>query len=236
MARSFGKELGIEQRQSSPFFANGKLYVAMYIAAGKAQTGQTTAGASETVGDGELFVLQPGDKDAQIISRTIVTGKCYGSPVGYNGKLYIQTEKKLYCFGKKGRGTVAGLPAASRQAESNKWPAPGEAKQLQIIPYEVLLWPGDVATFRIRSLDANGFTVDEKIDPKSVKWEPFIPPTALVKVTMKASFNEKGELVVAKDPMPSAGQFKATLGDLSGYIKGRVLPNLPLKQDFEVTS
>jgi outer membrane protein assembly factor BamB len=227
------KKLGIEQRQSSPFFANGKLYVAMYIAAGKAQTGEATAGVGESVGDGELFVLQPGDKDVQIISRTILTGKCYGSPVGYNGKLYIQTEKKLYCFGKKGRGAVAALPAANRQAESNKWPAPGEAKQLQIIPYEVLLWPGDVATFRIRSLDANGFTVDEKVDPRSVKWEPFIPPTALVKVTMKASFNEKGELVVAKDPVPSAGQFKATLGDLTGYFKGRVLPNLPLKQDFE---
>ena len=33
--------------------------------------------------------------------------------------------------------------------------------------------------------------------------------------------------------MPSAGQFKATLGELTGYIKGRVIPSLPLSQDFE---
>lgn len=220
------KKLGIEQRQSSPFFAEGKLYVAMYVAAGKPQNAQATESAP--VGDGELFVIKPGDKDCEILSRTVLTGKCYGSPIGYNGKLYIQTEKKLYCFGKKGPHK-AGPPPPPQE----KWPAPGEAKQLQIIPYEVLLWPGDTGAFRIRALDANGFTVEENVDPKSVKWESFIPPTALVKVTMKGAFDEKGQLVIAKDPVPSAGQFKATRGELVGYIKGRVLPNLPLKQDFE---
>jgi hypothetical protein len=50
---------------------------------------------------------------------------------------------------------------------------------------------------------------------------------------MKSTFDEKGQLVVDKEPVPSAGQFKATLGQMTGYIKGRVLPNLPLKQDFE---
>jgi hypothetical protein len=33
--------------------------------------------------------------------------------------------------------------------------------------------------------------------------------------------------------VPSAGAFEATLGDLKGYIRGRVLPYLPIKQDFE---
>src|SRR4029450_5401720 len=117
------KKLGIEQRQSSPFFANGKLYVAVYIAAGKAQNAQAAEGT--TVGDGELFVIKPGDTDAEIVSRTILTGKCYGSPIGYNGKLYIQTEKKLYCFGKKGANKSLPSPRAE------KWPEPGEAKQLQ---------------------------------------------------------------------------------------------------------
>ncbi|MDB6148692.1 MAG: Pyrrolo-quinoline quinone repeat-containing protein [Chthoniobacter sp.] len=221
------KKLGIEQRQSSPFYADGKLYVAMYIAAARAE-GATEGGAGETAGDGEFFVLKPGEKDAEILSRTILTGKCYGSPVGYNGKIYMQTEKKLYCFGTKGANK--GLAA---EPEPEKWPAPGEATQLQVVPYEVLLWPGDIATFRVRSLDAKGFTVEEKVDPKSVKWEPFIPPTALVKVTMKGAFNEKGELVIDKEPVPSAGQFKGTLGKMAGYFKGRVLPNIPLKQDFE---
>jgi outer membrane protein assembly factor BamB len=218
------KKLGIEQRQSSPFYADGKLYIAMYVAA---KTGGE-AGGSDTAGDGELFVVKPGDTDAEILSRTILVGKCYGSPIGYNGKIYIQTEKKLYCFGKKGKS--AGLAAAP---EPEKWPAPGEKKKLQIVPYEVLLNPGSKQSFKIRTLDANGFTVEDNIDPKSVKWDKFIPPTALVKVTANGSFDADGQLVADATNAPSAGQFEAVLGDLKGYIKARILPGLPLTQDFE---
>jgi outer membrane protein assembly factor BamB len=211
------KKLGIEQRQSSPFYADGLLYIAMYIAAGNEE--------GKTGDEGEFFVVRPGEKDAEILSRSILAGKCYGSPVGYNGKVYVQTEKKLYCFGKK--GASQGLAAAP---EPEKWPAPGPAKQLQIIPFEVRLQPGKAQSFRIRTLDANGFTVEESVDPKTVKWETFIPPTALVKVTMKAAFNADGVLT---GEGPSAGQWKATVGELTGFIKGRVVSALPIKQDFE---
>jgi hypothetical protein len=95
---------------------------------------------------------------------------------------------------------------------------------LQVVPYEVLLAPGETRDFQVRALDANGYTVEDKIDPKSLKWEPFIPPTALVKVTMKASFNADGQLVADKENAPSAGQFQASLGDLKGYFKAAFCP------------
>jgi outer membrane protein assembly factor BamB len=221
------KKLGIEERQSAPFYADGKLYIAMYIAAASGNTDAADS-AGDQVGNGELFVIRPGEKDAEILSRTILTGKCYGSPVGYNGKVYMQTEKKLYCFGKKGNNP--GLAAAPKP---ESWPTPGEKKKLQIVPYEIFLNPGQSQTFRIRALDANGFVVDENVDPKSVKWTAFIPPTALVKSTMKGSFDAEGKLTADNDNTPSAGQFEAMLGDLKGYFKGRILPGLPLSQDFE---
>jgi hypothetical protein len=40
-------------------------------------------------------------------------------------------------------------------------------------------------------------------------------------------------LVTAADPSPSAGAFQAKVGNLKGYMRGRVLPYLPIKQDFE---
>lgn len=217
------KKLGIEERQSSPFSADGKLYIAMYIAAasGKAE------GGGEGVGNGELFVVKPGDNDAEILSRTVLTGKCYGSPVGYNGKVYIQTEKKLYCFGKKGKNP--GLAAAPK---AEPWPTPGEKKKLQIVPAEIFLNPGESQSFHVRALDANGFTVEDNIDPKSVTWEKFVPPTALVKSTINGAFQD-GKLVADKSNAPSAGVFQASLGELKGYFKGRVLPGVPLTQDFE---
>ena len=113
------------------------------------------------------------------------------------------------------------------------WPAPGKAAELQIIPSEVLLHPGQKAGFRIRSLDANGFTVDESIAPDQLKWVHFIPATAKVKASLRGDFNSSGELVAAPDPILSAGAFEATYQGLKGYIRGRVMPNIPLKQDFE---
>ncbi len=158
----------------------------------------------------------------------MLTGKCYGSPVGYNGKVYMQTEKKLYCFGTKGNNP--GLAPASKP---EVWPTPGEKKKLQIVPAEIFLNPGQTQAFRIRALDANGFVVDDTVDPKSVKWEKFVPPTALVKSTINGSFDSEGQLVADKDKTPSAGVFEGTLGDLKGYFKGRILPGIPSLQDFE---
>jgi hypothetical protein len=72
-----------------------------------------------------------------------------------------------------------------------------------------------------------------------VKWESFIPPTAKVKSTVDAKYNDAGELVAAPDAKLSAGAFKgmAEGGEggkpLVGFIRGRILPNLPIKQDFE---
>jgi hypothetical protein len=167
------------------------------------------------------------------VSKTELTGRCFGSPIGFNGKLYIQTDKQFFCFGKAGNN-----PQLALKNPPSPYPAAGKPSQLQIIPYEVLLKPGQVADFRVRTLDAQGFVVQESVAPKSLHWESFIPPTALVKVTMKGAFNADGQLVADKAPMPSAGQFKATLKlddgtEIAGYLKGRVMPSLPIQQDFE---
>jgi hypothetical protein len=113
------------------------------------------------------------------------------------------------------------------------WPAPGKAAQLQIIPAEVNLHPGEKAAFQVRVLDANGLLVESGVEPSQLRWAPYVPATARVKSYMKASFNARGEIQAAADPVPSAGAFEASLGDLKGTIRGRVMPNLPLREDFE---
>ena len=175
------KKVGIEQRQSTPFYADGLLYVGMYVTMKDASN--ATSADADSVANGDLIVLKPSADGVEEIARTQVTGRVFGSPIGYNGKIYLQTDKKLYAFGKAGKNPgLAPAPAAA------DWPAPGPAKQLQAIPYEVLLRPGQTQSFHLRVLDANGFTVQDNVDPKSVHWESFIPPTALVKATMKGAF------------------------------------------------
>ena len=42
---------------------------------------------------------------------------------------------------------------------------------------------------------------------------------------MSGAFNADGTLVADAATKPSAGAFEATMGDLKGYIRGRVLPS-----------
>ena len=219
-------KIGIEQRNSSPLFADGKIYAPILNDPNAGESGDETTG-----GHGALYVIQPTDTEGKILAKATLDGRCYGAPTAYNGKIYVQTTKKLYCFGKSGGNELV------EKSEKN-WPAAGPATQLQIIPSELLLQPGESVSFHIRSLDKNGLVVEENVDPKKVKWAPFIPPTAKVKAALKAAFNENGELTAAADKVPSAGAFEATLATadgktIKGYIRGRVLPGLPIKQDFE---
>lgn len=216
-------KLGIEQRNSCPLYADGKLYVPILDDQETKANGQADAGTK-----GAFYIIKPGETEGQILCHTVLDGRCFGTPVAYNGKVYLETSRHLYCWGKPGSNPGCPAPVAEKA-----WPAPGKAMELQIIPSEVLLHPGEKASFRIRSLDANGFTVDESISPVQLKWEHFIPATAKVKASLKGDFNSSGELVAAPDPILSAGAFEATYQGLKGYIRGRVMPNIPLKQDFE---
>lgn len=216
-------KLGIEQRNSCPLFADGKLYVPILDDPETKASGEADAGTK-----GAFYIIKPGDSQGQILCHAVLDGRCFGTPVAYNGKIYLQTTRHLYCWGKPGNNPGCPTPVAEKA-----WPAAGKATQLQAIPSEVLLHPGDKATFRVRSLDANGFTVDESIPSTQVKWASYIPPTARVKSSMKGAFNETGELIAAPDTVLSAGAFEASYSGLKGYLRGRVMPNLPIKQDFE---
>ena len=247
-------KLGIEQRNASLVAADGKLYVPILDDPAGKDAGEGEAGRS-----GAFYVIKPGAQP-EILSHTALEGRCFGTPVAFNGKVYVQTTKKLYCFGKAGNnpddpglsikstvtpavteqpkfrarsGGVNSISAWSDKVESK----PGSPSALQIIPSEVTLHPGEKAAFRAHMIDENGRFAMTQENMQRIKWTNFIPPTAKVKSLMNGAFNADGVLVAATNPAPSAGAFEARLpmsnGDWKGYIRGRVMPNVPLKQDFD---
>jgi outer membrane protein assembly factor BamB len=225
-------KLGIEQRNASLVAADGKLYVPILDDPEGKDTGEGEAGRN-----GALYVIKPGAQP-EILSKTQLEGRCFGTPVPLNGKVYVQTTKKLYCFGKLRSGAnpylINGWGGMNVSVRAEPGPGPGAASQLQIIPSEVLIHPKEKVSFRARELDATGAMVENVKDMKSLKWASYIPPTAKVKATMKGAFNPDGELLAAPDPVLSAGAFEATSREgLKGYIRGRVMPNIPFQQDFE---
>ncbi|HEY5910030.1 MAG TPA: PQQ-binding-like beta-propeller repeat protein [Verrucomicrobiae bacterium] len=217
------RKLGIEQRNSCPLFADGKLYVPMLDDPASKAAGDGEAGTK-----GAFYIIKPEEKEATELCHAVLDGRCFGTPVAYNGKLYLQTTRRLYCWGKPGDND--GCPPVTPET---RWPAPGAPAQLQVVPSEVLLHPGESASFRVRSLDANGFTVQESIPSSQVSWTPYVPAAAKVRATLRGAFNGAGALVAAPDRMPSAGAFEVSSGGLKGYLRGRVMPGLPEQQDFE---
>jgi outer membrane protein assembly factor BamB len=201
------KKLAPDQLHASPLYADGKLYVPMQ--------------------NGLFYILRPSATGARELAKIQLAGNCLGAPAAWNGKVYVHTTQKLYCFGRKG-----GSPRAASSEPRAGVQRPGPPVALQIVPAEVLLKPGQKLSVTVRGIDANGF-VTGVYDPKTVKWARYIPPTARVRSEMKASLDERGELVAAADPSPSAGAFQATVGDLKGTMRGRVLPDLPLQESFD---
>ena len=134
-------KLGIEQRNASPLYADGKIYLPML----ENPAGEGGAEAGGTGSHGAFYVIQPGRDEAKMLSHAVLDGKCFATPSIYNGKLYVQTTKKLYCFGQAGKSR--GLAKAPK---SKRWPKPGKATRLQIVPSEILLAPGQAGSFRTR--------------------------------------------------------------------------------------
>ena len=191
---------------SSPLYVNGLLYCPML--------------------DGKLVVVKPGKTSGEVVQEIKLEGNCLGAPTVCDGTLYVTTTEAFHAFPIPNKGIKTDAAPVVEK------PKAGKAVALQIIPAETVVMTGHKQSFRVRSVDANGFLVNP--DVKDVKWETFIPPTAKVKATMDGKFNDAGELVVAPDAKSSAGAFKATAPDGTfGTIRGRALRNLPLVENFD---
>jgi outer membrane protein assembly factor BamB len=208
-------KLGPDQLHASPLYADGKLYVPLH--------------------NGMFFILRPTKTGVTELSKVQLEGQCNGAPAVWNGKVYVFSTKKLYCFGKTGNSralpeTGARVAGRGKKPQSNEpRPKPGPTAALQIVPSEVLLHPGEKVRPAVRGIDANGF-VTSNYSPDQVKWAKYIPPTARVRAEMDAAFNAQGELVAGG---PSAGAFQATVDGFTGTFRGRILPSLPINENFE---
>ncbi|MEM9236728.1 MAG: PQQ-binding-like beta-propeller repeat protein, partial [Verrucomicrobiota bacterium] len=198
----WSEKLAPDQIHASPTYGDGKLYVPMF--------------------DGEFYVIDPQDEQGRKLTKLNLGEPCLGAPALWAGKLYLFTKAKLHCWGNKD-GKFLDAPAAEAEAK------PGEITQLQIVPAEFALRPGDTQDFKVYGLDAKGRRVKE-VTPES--WEAFIPPTAKVKAQVDGTFNGS-TLATGPDAKLSAGAFKATFGELSATTRGRVVAGPGYNADFE---
>ena len=133
----WSEKLGPDQLHASPAYADGKFYVPMH--------------------NGTVHVIKDAGDKAQVLSVNKMDSLCLGAPSFYGDSVFIFTKESLNCFGPK--ATAPSIPpsvAVAPEAVST-----AAITQLQIVPAEFALSPGQSRKFTVWGLDATGRRVDQ---------------------------------------------------------------------------
>ncbi len=207
LAAATGEPIGRQNlgniNYASPLYADGKIYhlemSRWYI----------------LTPDKELGVKKPSRKTFGSFEDGT---ECWSSPIASHGRLYLQTTGALYCFEDP---TKKEKRAEPRPKQPDVTPVAEDDKpaQVQLVPFEVLLRPGDKQQFKVRLFNARGQLLKES--------------PAEFTLTGPGEISKEGEFTAAKENGHSATAITAKVGDLAGKARLRTVPPLPWKFDFE---
>jgi hypothetical protein len=209
---STGKELWTKTlgtiQKSSPVLADGKLYIGTE--------------------NGKFYILRPSATGAEVLDEDLLGEPAnpepiLASPAISEGRIYVVTYPPisdikgsaghLYAIGGKRRPAAAG-------AVNGVLRSTNPVAQVQVFPHEAILDPNGKQAYTLKLYDAQGSFI--RAEPAAnAKWE-----VEGVQGTVAAD----GTLTVTA---ASAGFVKATVGDVSGQARVRVVPPLPWTYDFE---
>jgi outer membrane protein assembly factor BamB len=235
---------------SSPILVKDRIYITGELISVDAATGKTLwhekqapdqIHASPAYGDGKIYapwfegsftITKPSDEKAEVLSHADVKSadgsgvKCLAAPTIWAGKVYLSTRDGLYCFGNK-EGKFVPKPIIPAGA-----PLIGEVAQLQIVPAEFAITPGQKQEFKVYGLTKSGRRL--KVISEDLSWEKFVPPTARVKAAVDATLDTKtGTVTAADDAKISAGALKVTYKGMTATTRGRVHAGIGYAENFE---
>jgi hypothetical protein len=144
------------------------------------------------------------------------------SPIVADGRVYITSMEAMYAIGKRLPRTPGARSAQSAQTANGAQGAgaQGVPAHLQVFPYEVLLRPGETATLKARLFDAKGNFIREE-------------PAAQWSVDQAGGSVDAKGVYTAATSGSTAGFVKATVGNVSGQARVRVIAAPPWTYDFE---
>lgn len=183
----------------SPVVSEGKIYI-----------GENT---------GKIYALKPTESGIEIAGQTRLNdgGEVFGSFAISNGRMYLPTNKALWCIGsKEAKVTADPLPKPKEE--------PGvtdkQVAHIQLCPVEMLLSPGQKAKLQVRAYNAAGQYLRLLTD-------------AEIKIEGGGAVSDE-QVYAAPTDTAGAGVFiTATSGDLKSTARARVIAPLPWKYDFE---
>ncbi|HEX4947608.1 MAG TPA: PQQ-binding-like beta-propeller repeat protein [Blastocatellia bacterium] len=211
------QNLGTIQK-ASPVFADGKIYVGsengkFYIIKPNA-TGAQILDADELEPGAKLSEANEAGDDLIAANEQIIASVAVA-----RGRIYLVSTKNVYCIGKKAKSKE--LPLVKYVNENA--PANAAVAHVQVVPADLVLKPGEAAKFKVRSFDDHGRLIREET---GATW-------SLEGLKGTAANNQ---FTPAADAGGQAGMVKATVGNVVGISRVRVIPALPLTENFETVA
>jgi outer membrane protein assembly factor BamB len=213
---------------------NGKLHIL------DAETGEpigkpvklvgTIVRSSPLIADGKLYICTTSASHVYEITekglkplhrmRLGEEDEVAGSPCVSHGRIYLPTVSKMYCLGEEGQ-TPSADPLPKSPAETvdlgQQTPA-----WLQVTPVEVLMKPGETQAFTVRAFNARG----QRLGDESAKAAKFSLKGA-------GEISADGKFTATSESVHSPTIVAATLGELTGQARVRVVPSLPWQWKFD---
>lgn len=199
------KALGTVQR-STPLYADGKIYVC--------------------TNNGRWYTLAPTEEGVKVLHKMRISRQSSdGSPIIAQGRLYVPMSEALYCIGTEESIAAAEQPSSRVKesvAGSSQPPQSTAIGDLQIVPYDSLLKPGDTQEFSVRVFDTKGNYVRE-----------LGPDEAEFSVAGPGSITSHGSYSAPESAAHQSALITCKLGETEGSARVRIVPALPWKFDFE---
>lgn len=226
--------------RSQPIEVDGKLYVVDdrgTLLVLDAKTGEqlekkkigTAMRGSPVYADGKIYVVEstgrwwvfePTEKGLKVVAKQHLKQEVNASPVIADGKIFLTTQDALYAIGTKESASgnyVAEMTPAPEPAKQK--PADMTPAQVQVIPVEALVRPDQKIDYKIRLFNEAGQFVREE---KGAKFT----------IDGPGSVDANGVYVAGEGSDHTAATITATVGDLKGTARVRIVPGLPWNFDF----
>ncbi|MHB8897917.1 MAG: outer membrane protein assembly factor BamB family protein [Thermoguttaceae bacterium] len=237
---------GIAAGYASPLLQGGRLYVMTnsgVLHCLDTATGQDcwrhTVGrvgkGSPVWGDGKIYVnvvdskfaiiRDDGDKAETLGTMSFRSDRgaveLFGSPAIADGRVVFFTSEEAICLGEKGSDSESPLSPQNTLVSTSKAETAPATKlaRIQVRPCEVLLSPGEKVPFETVGFDEAGGPLGRQ----EIQWSVAGPV---------GTIDAQGRFV-AQGQKGGIGTVSAKRGDLSATARVRVVPALPIAEDFE---
>ena len=169
--------------------------------------------------NGPWAILKPTEDGFEVIKKGRVRGAGFGgSPILADGRLYFPSTTTLYCVALDGstQDPVSLDDSLGQETPVSENP---EIAQVQIIPAESLVKPGEKLELRVRVFNALGQRLK---NPSQVSYSVEGPGSI-----------DGSTFIASADAAHTAAFITARVGDASGTARVRIVPELPWKFTFD---